>query len=363
MNCPEDPNNIKAIIQNKQLFCLEIDLKGECNQDCSFCYLTNSNSHDKAIEKKELSFNEIIDLISQAHKLGAKKLILYTSKSNQHPFIKKISKFIDERNLQMDCSLNKSINTLPSDSVIIKCLKHKYSCFITLDGSVFPCAGMPLLIGNIRNNTLKKILSDSEVVENLRNHEINIKGPCRKCNKFSECYGCRARAFSITGDYLGSDPLCPENQSKLDKITYLPMSVENLIPQKQGMRIVSTLLKIGERTAKVESVFTDQNLFVKPDGSVEEIAYMEMMAQAAAVMNGFEKFDTDRPDPGGFLIGGQKINIYCKAYIKEKLIIDIFKETKFGNFGILTATIKRDNDLIAEGEIKIYENDGENNEI
>ena len=222
---------------------------------------------------------------------------------------------------------------------------------------------MPLLIGNIRNNTLEKILSDSEVVENLRNHEINIKGPCRNCDKFSNCYGCRGRTFSLTGDYLGSDPLCPENQSKLDKITYLPMSVENLIPQKLGMRVVSSLLKVGERTAKIESIFTEKSPFVKPDGSIEEIAYMEMMAQSAAAMNGFEKFDTDRPDPGGFLIGGQKINIYCKAYIKERLIIDISKQAKFGNFGILTATIKRNNDLIAEGEIKIYKNDGANNEI
>ncbi|MCP3901575.1 MAG: hypothetical protein GY707_17850, partial [Desulfobacteraceae bacterium] len=172
----------------------------------------------------------------------------------------------------------------------------------------------------------------------------------------------RARVYSLTGDYLGSDPLCPENQDKLDLITYLPMSVENLIPQKSGMRVVSNLLEIGERYAKVESIFSSKSQFIKNDGSLEEITYMEIMAQSAAVMNGFEKFDTGAPDPGGFLIGGQKINIYAKTYAEEKLSIDIYKTAKFGNFGILTAEIKRGHDLIAEGEIKIYKNDGVQNE-
>ena len=45
----------------------------------------------------------------------------------------------------------------------------------------------------------------------------------------------------------------------------------------------------------------------------------------------------------------------------EKLIIDIFKEAKFGNFGVLRATIKRDNELVSEGEIKIFKDDGANN--
>ncbi|MCK5097139.1 MAG: hypothetical protein KAR45_03510, partial [Desulfobacteraceae bacterium] len=164
-------------------------------------------------------------------------------------------------------------------------------------------------------------------------------------------------------DYLASDPLCPENQDKLDKITYLPISVESFIPQKQGMRVVSTLLNIEERAAKVESVFSDKSPFVKKDGSLEEVAYMEIMAQSAAVMNGFSKFDTGAPPPGGFLVGGQKINIYKKSYMKEKLIIDIYKTAKFGGFGILSAIVKRGNETIAEGEIKIFQNDGESNEI
>ncbi len=227
-----------------------------------------------------------------------------------------------------------------------------------MDGIVYPCAGMLLEIGNIRKASLKNILTDSEVIHNIRNHTQMIKGPCRGCKKFTNCCGCRGRAYRLTGDYLASDPICPKNQNKGDKITHLPMATNRLIPQEQGMRVVTTLLKVGERYGQVGSVFSTDSPFIKKDGSIEEMAYMEIMAQSAAAMHGFEKFDTGDRNHGGFLIGGQKINMYSNAFAGEKLITDIYKTTKFGNFGILTATIKRGDDLIAEGEIKIYGNDG-----
>ncbi|MCP4106697.1 MAG: SPASM domain-containing protein [Desulfobacteraceae bacterium] len=304
-----------------------IDSGGKCKYGCSFCYFTNSK-HPAQSNNNKLSSHEIKDLTAQANELG----------------------------VQVHFSSDKFISSPPSDPVTIECLKHKNSCFIGLDGIVYPCAGLPLAIGDIRRDSLRKIFADSEVIENLRNHEYRIKGPCRRCENFSDCYGCRARTFALTGDYLGSDPLCPKNQDKLDEITYLPMPVDNLIPQKQGMRVVSALLKVGERTATTESVFSNKSPFIKESGCLEEVAFMEIMAQSAAVMNGFEKYDTGAPAPDGFLIGGREINIYSKAFVKEKLITDIYKTARFGNFGVLTATIKHNDDLIAEGEIKIYDN-------
>ena len=341
---------------------IEIDLGGQCDFNCSFCCLTNkkNNHHSNA---DNLSLNKIKDLLTQAKELGAKKVILYNNPDKPNPKTSQINDHIHRLEMNSNVFSKKNIESIPKNSDIIQCLKHKHSCFVTLDGNVYPCTGLSLIIGNIHKDTLSKILTDSEIIENLKNHESMIKGPCRKCSQFANCYGCRGRAFALTGDYLASDPLCPENQDKLDQITYLPMKVDDLVPQKKGMRVVSTLLNLEERYAKVESIFSNKSPFVKNDGSLEEVAYMEVMAQSAAVMNGFSKFDTGSPPPGGFLVGGQKINIYKKSYTNEKLIIDIYKTAKFGNFGILTATIKRGDAIIAEGEIKIFQNDGENNEI
>ncbi len=354
----------KEVVTNRILTSIEIDLNGKCRFNGSFCNLTNDKTSDN-ININGLSLNELTSLIAQASELGAKKVFLFNHPSRQHPDTEDIIKFITKKNMlvnffssDLSCNPPMSVDSVNGDYAAIECLKHKYSCFISSDGLVYPCAGMHLPIGNIHKTPLKKIIRDSEVIANLKNHESMIKGPCRRCDKFSNCYGCRARAFALTGDYLASDPQCPENHDKLDQITYLPMSVEKLLPQKLGMCVVTKLLKVEERYAQVESVFSDKSLFIKKDSSLEEFVYMEVMAQSGGVMDGFEKFDTGQADPEGYLIGGQKINIYAKTYACDRLIIDIYKTLKFGNFGILTAQIHCNDVLIAEGEIKIYQING-----
>jgi radical SAM protein with 4Fe4S-binding SPASM domain len=93
-----------------------------------------------------------------------------------------------------------------------KCMRHRFSCLVTSRGDVMPCVGVTIPIGNIRDQALAHILKNSEVIQNLKNYQNTIKGPCRTCEKAGECYGCRGAAYQLTGDYLASDPMCWKNQ-------------------------------------------------------------------------------------------------------------------------------------------------------
>jgi len=74
------------------------------------------------------------------------------------------------------------------------------------DGTVFPCRRFPLKIGNLTKSSLGEIWEQSDVLKKARNRAL-LKGKCKEC-KISNCFGCRALAYSITGDYLEEDPLC-----------------------------------------------------------------------------------------------------------------------------------------------------------
>ncbi len=74
------------------------------------------------------------------------------------------------------------------------------------EGSVFPCRRFPISIGNLLNESLKKIWEESELLEKLRNKE-NLKGKCGSC-EMEECRGCRSLARALTGDYHEEDPHC-----------------------------------------------------------------------------------------------------------------------------------------------------------
>lgn len=92
-----------------------------------------------------------------------------------------------------------------------RCMRHQVSCVVTAKGDVYPCVGVTIPLGNVRNQELADILKNSEVVRNLKNYREMIKGPCGSCEKSEECYGCRGAAYQMTGDYLASDPTCWRN--------------------------------------------------------------------------------------------------------------------------------------------------------
>lgn len=94
-----------------------------------------------------------------------------------------------------------------------RCLRHLFSCLVSSKGEVMPCVGLNVALGNIREQSLKEILTGSQILKDLKNHRETIKGPCRDCEKADHCYGCRGAAYQMTGDYLASDPLCWRNST------------------------------------------------------------------------------------------------------------------------------------------------------
>ncbi|HOK58372.1 MAG TPA: radical SAM protein [Methanothrix sp.] len=78
--------------------------------------------------------------------------------------------------------------------------------FISRTGEIFPCGYFPVSAGSIRERSFSEIWSSSSLLNDLR--ERKLKGRCGGCGYVRTCGGCRARAYALTGDYLGEDPTC-----------------------------------------------------------------------------------------------------------------------------------------------------------
>lgn len=87
------------------------------------------------------------------------------------------------------------------------CLHHFYAIYIKSDGTIQPCSGISLPIGNIRSITLAHSIQ-TEPIRQLRNLSESIKGKCKFCKFSNYCYGCRGASFQIFRDYLEEDPYC-----------------------------------------------------------------------------------------------------------------------------------------------------------
>jgi radical SAM protein with 4Fe4S-binding SPASM domain len=87
------------------------------------------------------------------------------------------------------------------------CLAGTGVCFISYQGEVYPCGYLPVLAGNLNQQTLDEIWESAPVFQQLRDTD-NLKGKCGYCEFRNICMGCRARAFAATGDYLDEEPFC-----------------------------------------------------------------------------------------------------------------------------------------------------------
>lgn len=87
------------------------------------------------------------------------------------------------------------------------CLAGSAVCFISHQGEVYPCGYLPVLAGDLRQQSFAEIWEQSLVFSTLRDAD-NLKGKCGACEFRKICLGCRARAFAATGDYLEAEPFC-----------------------------------------------------------------------------------------------------------------------------------------------------------
>src|SRR3990172_5240436 len=87
------------------------------------------------------------------------------------------------------------------------CIAGQLIALIDVDGNILPCSYFPKSAGSIREKSFKEIWENSELFEELRDFK-KYKGRCGSCEYINVCGGCRARAYSVYGDYLEEEPFC-----------------------------------------------------------------------------------------------------------------------------------------------------------
>ncbi len=96
------------------------------------------------------------------------------------------------------------------------CIAGQLICLIDVDENVLPCSYFPKPAGNMCKQSFKDIWENSELFKELRDFK-KYKGRCGSCEYINVCGGCRARAYSVYGDYLEEEPFCGYMPVKMKK--------------------------------------------------------------------------------------------------------------------------------------------------
>ncbi len=109
----------------------------------------------------------------------------------------------------------------PLSTMTRGCLAGTAVCFVSNAGDVYPCGYLPVSAGSVRRQRFADIWAASPLFGRLRDPSAFL-GKCGVCRYQPICAGCRARAYSETGDYMQAEPFCtyePAEDGELNKVS------------------------------------------------------------------------------------------------------------------------------------------------
>ncbi len=88
------------------------------------------------------------------------------------------------------------------------CAAGHWTLTVEADGTVMPCRRIGVGIGQVLDDGLERIWTQSEVLAGLRDRD-RLQGQCGRCDYRWVCGGCRAIALAMGNGLDGEDPQCP----------------------------------------------------------------------------------------------------------------------------------------------------------
>ena len=135
----------------------------------------------------------------------------------------------------------------------------------------------------------------------------------------------------------------------------MPVDAAPLIPHGEPMLLIDRLVSIGEKTSVSRMAIREDNIFIGRDGTLSGSAYVELIAQAMAAQHGFETSGKPEEAKGGFLVGVKNMVVNGVAVKGDVLDVRVEKTAKYGNVGIIFGQVYKGDELIASGELKIWQ--------
>lgn len=109
---------------------------------------------------------------------------------------------------RMEISIDRALQFIVSKHIPHRCAAGDSLFAIDEQGNFLPCRRMPIVCGNVFNESMEKIYFENAILNDLRRR--NIPNECQKCRFKSSCNGgAKCIAYAISGKYDEAEPFCP----------------------------------------------------------------------------------------------------------------------------------------------------------
>lgn len=147
------------------------------------------------------------------------------------------------------------------------------------------------------------------------------------------------------------------NKINRDHQPGLPCPIVQLVPHRAAMLFPDRLQGWTANAGLAGCRIRPDNIFLRTDGTLDPVVLVEIMAQVTAAHSGFESRLNNSAPKVGFLVGVKPFHFRKPVSVGHDLKIHISKDTQFDKVSYVSGTISTDSVVIAEGTLKLWEDE------
>jgi len=137
----------------------------------------------------------------------------------------------------------------------------------------------------------------------------------------------------------------------------LPLPAELLLPHRPAMLFVESLVRRWDESSSAKAVLPKSGICLSEGRLLPEF-FIELVAQATAMANGYDALCAGVVPKNGMLVGVDTFSFPGKAVAGSIVRIETEKTFEFGAVKIIHGDVFAGDELLAAGDIKVWEDLG-----
>jgi predicted hotdog family 3-hydroxylacyl-ACP dehydratase len=135
------------------------------------------------------------------------------------------------------------------------------------------------------------------------------------------------------------------------------IDIEALIPHRDRMRLITGVLFVDEEKA-VTSATAKEAWPLFADGSVDTLVTIELVAQTAALMEGWKRLKSKRGGTTGWLVGIKHAEFRrMRVPVEETLVTEVRRSYALEGYAVFAGTVGIGSEVVASMQIQAFRPD------
>jgi predicted hotdog family 3-hydroxylacyl-ACP dehydratase len=134
----------------------------------------------------------------------------------------------------------------------------------------------------------------------------------------------------------------------------MDIDMETLIPHRDRMRLLDAVIAVDAEKAVTAAIVTEDWPLCR-EGFVDVLVTIELVAQTAALLEGWRRLQSNRGGATGWLVGIKTADFRCpRLIVPTTLITEVVRSYALEGYAVFAGTVSSGSEIVATMQIQAF---------